>query len=401
MSVTIAALTHQGLGRPVEGEGFYPRTLPGEVIEPGAEGAIRILTPSPDRVSPPCRHFKSCGGCALQHASDDFVAGFKQGVVVQALKARGLEPPLRPIATSPARSRRRAKLAGRRTKAGAMVGFHARASHLLIDIPDCHLLTPALMAARPGLERLVTLAASRKAEVDLTVTDSLAGLDVVVGTERELTGALRIDLAALAQAEGFARLGWNDETVVTIAAPAQRMGTAEVVPPPGAFLQATAHGEAVLREAVLEITDGARRVVDLFAGCGTFALPLAARAEVHAVEGDAAMLDALDRGWRRAPQLRRVTTEARDLFRRPLEPDEVQRFDAAVIDPPRAGAEAQVARLAEAGLKVIAMVSCNPVTFARDAQALVAAGYSLDWVQAVDQFRWSAHVEIVAAFLKS
>ena len=400
MTVTIAHLTHQGLGKPVEGEGFIPRVLPGEVVEVGEDGATRIVTPSPDRVTPPCRHFRTCGGCALQHASDAFVAEWKHGVVVQALKARGMEPPFRPIATSPAQSRRRAKLSGRRTKSGAMVGFHARASHLLIDIPDCKLLTPGLMAARPGLERLTQVAASRKAEVDLTVTESRGGLDVVVGTAKELTGALRIELAALAQAEGFARLTWNDEPVVTINPPAQRFGTAQVVPPPGSFLQATEHGEAALRDAVLEIVGDAKRVVDLFAGCGTFSLPLAARAEVHAVEGEAAMLAALDRGWREAPHLKRVTTETRDLFRRPLEADEFKGFDAAVIDPPRAGAEAQVGRLVEAGVPRIAMVSCHPVTFARDAQTLTQGGYALDWAQAVDQFRWSAHVEMVASFSK-
>jgi 23S rRNA (uracil1939-C5)-methyltransferase len=170
------------------------------------------------------------------------------------------------------------------------------------------------------------------------------------------------------------------------------------VPPPGAFLQATREGEAVLRDAVMGIIQGRGRVVDLFAGCGTFTLPLAAGAEVHAVESEAAMLTALDKGWRQATGLKKVTTETRDLFRRPLLLDELARFDAAVIDPPRAGAEAQVAALARSAVPVIAMVSCNPVTFARDARTLIEAGYLMDRVTVVDQFRWSAHVEIVARF---
>ena len=171
---------------------------------------------------------------------------------------------------------------------------------------------------------------------------------------------------------------------------------ARVVPPPGAFLQATDHGEASLLAAVTEAIGTARRIADLFAGCGTFALPLTARAEVLAVEGDAGMTAAMDKGWRGATGLKRLTTQTRDLFRRPLEPDELRGFDAVVIDPPRAGAEAQTAAIARAKVPVIAMVSCNPATFARDARLLVAAGYRIDWVQPVDQFRWSPHVELAA-----
>ena len=180
--------------------------------------------------------------------------------------------------------------------------------------------------------------------------------------------------------------------------PLQRFGKALVPCPPGAFLQATRQGEAALLDAVRQIVGDAKQVVDLFAGCGTFALPLAEGAEVHAAEGSSQMTAALDAGWRRAEGLKRVTHEARDLFRRPLLPDELKRFDAAVIDPPRAGAEAQVAELAKARVPRIAFVSCNPVTFARDAKQLVQAGYHLQWVQVVDQFRWSSHVELVAAF---
>jgi 23S rRNA (uracil1939-C5)-methyltransferase len=182
-------------------------------------------------------------------------------------------------------------------------------------------------------------------------------------------------------------------------APVQRFGRALVTPPPGAFLQATEHGEAALLAAVTEAVGPARRIADLFAGIGTFALPLAERAEVHAVEGDPAMTAALEKGWRQAQGLKRLTVEARDLYRRPLDADELKGFDAVVIDPPRAGAEAQTVALAGSGVPVIAAVSCNPVTFARDARVLIAAGYVLDWVQVVDQFRWSAHVELAARFV--
>ena len=392
----IESLTHLGLGRTNEG-GLLPRTLPGEEVD--AEG--RIVTPSAVRVAAPCRHFKTCGGCAMQHAHDDFVAEWKTTIVQRALSAHGLTPDFRPIAISPAQSRRRAKFSGKRTKKGAMVGFHGRGSDVLVQIPDCQLLLPSLIAGIPALEELTVMAASRKAEIALTVTDSVGGLDIWVQTEQPLTPQLRIDLAQFAQKHALARLAWMDEVIVTLSAPYQLFGAAKVSPPPGAFLQATREGEATLLDAVTQIVGKSARVVDLFSGCGTFALPLAETAEVLAVEGEKPMLDTLDQGWRVAQGLKRVTTVARDLYRRPLEPDELAKFDAAVIDPPRAGAEAQIATLAQSKIKRIAMVSCNPVTFARDAAHLVANGYSLDWVQVVDQFRWSAHVEMVAQFARS
>ncbi|KQI70064.1 RNA methyltransferase [Loktanella sp. 3ANDIMAR09] len=391
----ITAMTHLGLGRAEDGT-LIPRTLPGEDVALRDDGSAQIVTPSVDRVAPPCRHFKTCGGCALQHASDAYVAGFKQGIVERALSAHGLTPPFRTLHISPPQSRRRAKFAGRRTKKGAMVGFHARASDVLVAVPDCQLVTPALSAAIPMLEALTVLAASRRGEVALTITESLNGLDVLIGTDQPLTDQLRLDLAVFAQNSGLARLTWNDETVVTIQSPAQSFGPVQVTPPPGAFLQATADGEGALRDAVQEILQGADRIVDLFAGCGTFALDLATQAEVLAVESEAEMLAALDRGWRSARGLKRVTTLTRDLFRRPLEPDEFKGFDAVVIDPPRAGAAAQVATIAASGINRVAMVSCNPVTFGRDVATLVAAGFVVDWVQVVDQFRWSPHAEVVA-----
>ena len=202
----------------------------------------------------------------------------------------------------------------------------------------------------------------------------------------------------LTEAHGLSRLTWNGEIVALRAQPMLRFGRANVPLPYGAFLQATAEGEAALLAAVTETVAKARRITDLFAGIGTFALPLALTAEVHAVEGEAAMLMALDKGFRMAEGLKRVTHEVRDLYRRPLEPDEFKGIDAVVIDPPRAGAEAQSHTLAKSKVPVIASVSCNPATFARDAKILIAGGYRLDWVQPVDQFRWSSHVEIAARF---
>lgn len=398
--VRVETLTHHGMGRLPDGT-LVPRVLPGEEVALSDDGTARILTPAPERVSPPCRHFKTCGGCAMQHASDDFVAAWKRGIVETALAAQGLEAPLRRMHTSPPRSRRRARLSARKTRKGALVGFHARASDTIVAVPDCQLLLPALTALMPALDQLTRLAAPRSAEVAFTITDSPAGPDLRVETDRPLDEALRADLGRFAQEQSLSRLVWGSEPIATITPPYQVFGAARVTPPPGAFLQATREGEAALLASVRDALGTAGRVVDLFSGCGTFSLPLADRARVHAVEGSAPMLDALDAGWRHATGLKPVTTEARDLFRRPLLPEDLAGFDAALIDPPRQGAAAQVAQIKASAIGRLAMVSCNPVTFARDARTLVASGFALDWVDVVDQFRWSSHVELAALFTRS
>ncbi|WP_126975272.1 class I SAM-dependent RNA methyltransferase [Frigidibacter oleivorans] len=404
MILTVERLGHRGDGiaQGPDGPVRVAMALPGEVVEgepeAGRIAAPRILTPSPDRVRAPCAHFRACGGCSLQHASDPFVAGWKAQAVLSALSARGIAAEVAAVRTSPPRSRRRAVLAGRRTKKGVTLGFHARASDTVVEIADCHLLHPALMAALPVLRAVVAAGASRKGGLDLTVTHSSGGIDLAVAGGKPMDAGLFQTLAALAEGADLARLTWEGEPVATRRPPAQEFGRARVVPPPGGFLQATQAGEAALVAAVRAHIGAARQVADLFAGAGTFALPLAETAEVHAVEGEAAPLAALQAGWRQAPGLRRVTVEARDLFRRPLLPDELAGFDAVVIDPPRAGCEAQAAELARSSVPVIAAVSCNPVTFARDAQTLIAGGYRMGPVTVVDQFRWSPHVELVAPF---
>lgn len=400
-TVTIERLGQQGDGV-ARGPLFVPLALPGEVVSGTVEGDalvdIRIETPSPDRVAAPCPHFRSCGGCQLQHASDALVATFKRDAVITALAVHGITTDVRPTLTSPDKSRRRATFAARRTKKGALVGFHARKSDAIIPVPNCILVTPTLAAVAPLAEALAIAGASRKAALSVTVTDSNEGLDIAVTGGKPLDGPLRIALSALCEPYKIARLTWEDELIGMRVPPAQTIGAARVVPPPGTFLQATVHGQETLTTLVREIVGNAKSVVDLFAGCGTFALPLAQNAEVLAVEGAHDMVAAMDAGWRQAQGLKLVTSVARDLFRRPLLPDELARFDAAVIDPPRAGAAAQIEQLAAAKTPIIAHVSCNPQTFARDASTLINTGYTLDWVQPVDQFRWSAHVELVGAF---
>lgn len=403
IQITITRLGHHGDGI-ADGPIFAPRTLPHEVLEGVVAGdrmdAPRILTPSADRVRPPCPHYKTCGGCGLLHARDGFVTDWKQGVIVQALAAQGLDAPFLPPHISPLQARRRATFAGRRLKSGALVGFHARASDALTDVAGCLIVHPDLIAALPLLRDLTAQFGSRKGELALSLTRSDTGLDLYVTGGKPLDGVMRAELGQWAGQVGLARLTWGDEIVALTRPPLHRLGRAQVCPPPGAFLQATEAAQSALQAAVAHAVGDARNVADLFAGCGTFALPLAETAQVLAVESAGPMLAALDAGWRGAQGLKLVKTQTRDLFRRPLMTDELAAFDAVVIDPPRAGADTQMQALAASGVPRIAAVSCNPVTFARDAKTLQAGGYRLNWVQMVDQFRFSPHVELAAQFSK-
>jgi 23S rRNA (uracil1939-C5)-methyltransferase len=405
--LTVDRLGHvgDGIAQGPEGPVFVPRALPGEVVEGTLQGDRladpRIAVPVADRVRPPCPHARSCGGCAMQHAADPLVARWKEGIVAGALAGQGLAAPLRAILTSPPRSRRRATFSARRTRGGATVGFHAAGSAAIVAVTDCHLIHPDLAAALPAVAALAEAAGSRSAAVQATVTRTLGGPDIALTGAKPADAALRRDLAALAEAHGLSRLSLGAEVMALRAPPQVALGPARVMLPPGAFLQATEPGEAALQAAVAEAVGASARIADLFAGCGTFALPLAARAAVHAVEGEAAATAALVAGWRGAGGLHALTAETRDLFRRPLLPAELNRFDAVVIDPPRAGAEAQVQALAASTVAVAAMVSCNPASFARDARILAEAGWRIDWVQPVDQFRWSAHVELVARLTRA
>ncbi|WP_072777999.1 class I SAM-dependent RNA methyltransferase [Marivita hallyeonensis] len=383
-----------------EGPIYVPGALPGETVTGDLIGDrlqnVRIATPSENRVKPPCPHSKSCGGCQLQHASDAFVASWKRDVVRQALAAQGIAIDVPEPITSPPQSRRRASFSARRTKKGALAGFHMKASDTITSVPNCELVHPDLAAALPMVEALAVVGASRKGELSVLVTLTQSGLDVSVTGGKEMDVALHQALADMAREYDLARIAWDGEIALQRRAPVLDLGPAQVCPPPGAFLQATLEGEAALIGAVRQALIKPKTVLDLFAGCGTFALPMAQIAPVHAVEGDLGMMQALDHAWRNAQGLKRVTHEVRDLFRNPLIPEELNRFEAVVIDPPRAGAAAQIAELPKSTVSQIAHVSCNPATFARDTATLIHAGYDLEWVQVVDQFRWSTHVELVA-----
>ncbi|MEL6587869.1 MAG: class I SAM-dependent RNA methyltransferase [Pseudomonadota bacterium] len=404
MTELAAQYTIQHLGQRGDGVAagpvYAPLTLPSEVVTGTREGDrladVKIVTPSAQRVAPPCPHFKRCGGCALQHASDGFVETWKADLVRTALSHVDLTAQIAQVLTSPPQSRRRAALAGRKTKNGAQVGFHVRGGAEIVAIPNCKLLRPEIMAALPALEQVTRIAAPRGAEVTLHVTATQTGLDLAITEAKPFD---RLAMAALAPlAPSFARITWNGETALQQTPPMLRLGRGQVPLAPGAFLQATEAGEAALVSQAKAILSGATQVADLFAGLGTFTFPIAERSAVHAVEGDRTLLQALDHGTRAPAGLKPITTERRDLFRAPLMPDELSRFDAVLLDPPRAGAAAQVAQLAQSTVAKIAFISCNPATFARDAQVLISAGWRMGPITVVDQFRWSPHVELVTDF---
>lgn len=400
--ITIETLGSAGDGV-APGPVYAPFTLPGEVIEGDiVDGRIddpKIVTPSADRITAPCQHFRRCGGCALQHASDVFVADWKRQQIIYALAARGIEGvEVRQTITSPARSRRRATFAARRTKKGVQIGFHARKSDEIIALTACEVIHPDLLSSFPAIEACARLGASRKGAIRATVTRSENGLDVSIEGGKPLEKQALLDAAALADTHDLARLTWSGEILVTRRQPHQRIGAALVAPSPGGFLQATSEGETALLAATREAIGAPSKLVDLFSGCGAFTIPFTDRTETHAVESDGALLTALTKGWKAVGGLARVTTETRDLFRRPLLAEELNAFPAAIIDPPRVGAKAQMEQLAASTIPVIASLSCDAGSFARDARTLMDGGYTLEWVQPVDQFRWSPHVEIAAKF---
>ncbi len=405
--LTIDRLGARGDG--VSGEGgsatFVAGALPGEVVEVTGVGEnarlLQISTASPDRIEPICPLFGACGGCAVQHLAPAPAALWKQGLVEQALTRAGITTRILPLIDGHGAGRRRVTLHGRRREADSLAGFMRARSHDLIEVPHCPILTPELSRA-PQIAKALTgaLAASGK-PLTILITATLNGIDVDVRGNGPPSEKQRIGLTQLANQLDLVRLSIHGDTIIARGDAAHAMGRARVIVPPGGFLQPTSAGEETLGRLACEAVAGARRVADLFAGSGPFALRLAESAEVHAFESEAAALTALDRAARATPGLRRIAFEARDLFRRPLLDHELKPFDAVVLDPPRAGAEAQCAQLAKSNVATIAYVSCDVGSFVRDAAKLLQGGYVLERVTPVDQFRYSAHVELVAVFTKA
>jgi 23S rRNA (uracil1939-C5)-methyltransferase len=381
---------------------FVPYALPGERVAVTVEGERArldaVLDASPERVAPACRHFGRCGGCLLQHWDLAPYLAWKRGLVAEALSREGIAAEVAPVVDAHGAGRRRVIFHARQYGATTVVGFAERKSHAMVDLAECPVLAPDLAEALPAARAVAQALAPRNKPLDIQVVASATGLDLDVRGSGPLPPALLMDLAQLAERFGLARVTRHGELVLQRAAPVLMMGRARVDLPPAAFLQATAEGEARLAAAVAEGVAGAKRVTDLFAGIGTFALRLAESARVHAVEGHAPAVAALLKAARATAGLKGVTGEARDLFRRPLLPEDLAAFDAVVIDPPRQGAEAQARQLAAAKLGRVVYVSCSAASFARDARVLIDGGFRLGRVTPFDQFRYSPHVELVGVF---
>lgn len=405
-TVTIDRLGAQGDGVTSIREGplYVPFALPGEVVAIERKGSrahlVEVRTPSPQRVPPPCRHFGVCGGCSLQHLEAGAYLAFKRERVVEALRTQHIDADVAATVPCPPASRRRAVFSARRTDQGMLFGYNRALSHEIVDIAECPIALPSIEAALPQLRQLSGIVAATGAPFHVTVVQADNGLDVAFADSGKLDDHVRGAVIRFAIAERFARVSVDGEILVEPVKPVVAFGKAYVTPPPGGFLQAVAMAEAAMAALVTGHFRQARRIADLFSGAGAFALRLAGIADIHAVETDAAALAALDRGWRGSPGLKPVTTERRDLFRRPLTAKELARFDAVVFDPPRAGAEDQARQLARSDVPRVAAVSCNPVTLARDLRLLIDGGYRLASITPVDQFLWSAHVEAVALLEK-
>lgn len=406
-TVTIETLGHRGDGvaREAGGPLYVPFTLPGERVLIERDGSrarlIEILQPSAERVLPLCRHFGACGGCALQMLPLERTRTVKRGFVVEALRQQNLDVEVAATVGVPVASRRRATFAAIGTERRVLFGYHERLSHRIVDLAECPVLSPALQAAIDPLRSLVGRLLPRGKPARVTVLQTRSGLDVAIDGVPLPSPRQIASLAAPSQAAGIARLAFSGDVALAFADPVVEVSGASLVPPPGAFLQASAEAEAAMTGLVAEHLGGARRVADLFSGVGTFALALARFAPVHAVEASEAALAALSTAARRAAGLKPVTTERRDLFADPLSEKELERFDAVVFDPPYAGARAQTEALAGSTVRRIAAVSCNPGTFARDARILVDGGYALERVVPVDQFVYSAETEVVGLFSRS
>jgi 23S rRNA (uracil1939-C5)-methyltransferase len=388
---------------------IVPGALPGERarVEPGKSGRgalVEILTRSPARVDPPCRHFGACGGGSIQHLAGEAYVEWKTGLAAAALAREGLTPEIAPLRRVPPKTRRRAELAAVRAAGGVALGFHHESSPGIVDLQACEVLSPVLFDALPALRVALADILRPAQRIDAHLTATATGIDLLL-TGAPLDAKARARLAEYARAADIPRVAWrpnprtSPEIVVLRRVPALSLSGVMVEPPPGAFLQASAEAEAILVEEVAAAIGKAKRVADLYAGLGTFTFPLGAR--VRAFEGNDAARAALDAAARKAQRAGRIAAETRDLDRRPLTPPELEAFDALVFDPPREGAEIQARNLARGRVPLVVGVSCNPVSFARDAKLLVEGGYTLCRVTPIDQFPWTGHLELVGVFAKA
>ena len=406
--LTIQRIGHRGDGIADTNVGpiYVSFALPGETVtvepiggHPDRRHLLRVDKPSHERAVPVCKHFGQCGGCAMQHWSLSEYHLWKRNLVVEALGHAGLRARVDPLVDAHGQGRRRAVLHARRGSGDILeVGFAAPRTHHIVAIDRCPILAPSLNGAVPAAWAIAQILKPSNKPLDIQVTASDSGLDVDVRGSGPLASARTAALARLAEQHKLARITRHGELVLQREQPTLQVGRCQVPLPPGAFLQATAEGEVALARLVTGHVGGAKRIADLFSGIGTFALRLAERASVSAVDSEVSAIKALQRAVATTSGLKPVDAHTRDLFRSPLMASELKIFDAVVFDPPRQGAERQAHELALSKVPVVVAVSCDATSFARDARILVDSGYRLGAVTPVDQFRYSHHVELVARF---
>jgi 23S rRNA (uracil1939-C5)-methyltransferase len=389
-----------GVASGEKGPVFVPFTLPGERVNiavNGSEGtAMSVLEPSSERIDPACKHFEQCGGCALQHWAAEPYLEWKRQIVREALASKGIEGDVQPVTACQPGERRRVTFTARKVHDKIMIGFNAARSHDIIEIEECPVSMPSLIAALPALKRLATILITKNDPARLSVTQTDSGLDISVDGIPAPKGEARKRASEYTILNKWTRLSVAGEIIVEPRKPVLSFGKVPVSLAPGGFLQAVHHVEEAMAALVSAHMAKSKKVADLFAGAGSFTFRLAEKSAVHAVESDAGSVVALDHAWKNVQGLKPISTEKRDLYRRPLIPFELKAYDGVVFDPPRAGAEAQCGVLAKSAIKRIAAVSCNPITLARDLRILIDGGYRLLSVTPFDQFLWSPHVEVVA-----
>lgn len=383
---------------------YVPFALPGEIVETESrEGKchlIQIDQPSPERIAPFCSYFTRCGGCTIQHWQPTPYQAWKRQIVIDTLRQSKIDVPVDQIVDAHGAGRRRVTLHARYKDDETQVGFTEAASHAIVAIEACPILDPALSGALNAARAIADLLKPMAKPLDIQVTAADNGLDIDIRGSGPISTALISKLSALSTAHKLARLTRHGELVLMRAPPMVTIGTASVALPPGSFLQATAAGEDALAAIVLQHCKGAKTIMDLFCGIGPFALRLATKAKVHALDSDAKAIGSLQQAIKDTKGLKPIRAEARDLFRRPFVAQELRDIDAVVFDPPRAGAQAQAERLAASKVPLVVAVSCNVQTFARDAKILIDGGYKLRNITPVDQFRHTPHIELVARFTR-
>lgn len=391
----------EGVAQSETGPVYAPLTLPGERVRVRVLGdraeLTAVETPSADRRAPACAAFGRCGGCQLQHWADAPYLAWKRGLVVRALERRGIETEVSPIVEAWGAGRRRAAFHATRVSGKLRFGFIRRGGAEIEDVSACPILAPGLAEALPALRRIAELTTPPRGELTLACLLTDTGVDCDVKGAREPDRPLSERLAEASRP--LARLSLNGAAFAMHRKPMLSMGAARICPPPGAFLQPTAEGEDALARLALDAINGADKALDLFCGIGTFALRAASFAQVHAIDSERAMLDAM-REAADAAAIPGLTIARRDLLRTPLAAIEMKTYDAVMFDPPRSGARLQAAEIAKSRIGKVAAISCDAATFARDARTLFDGGFKLVSITPVDQFRYTPHVEIVGAFVR-